>query len=65
MDSLDEFEGWKVKRVQSQFFLKDLPSRDGEYWYRVAGLRAKRGSVVLFQLVMSELKRNEVENWYR
>src|SRR5262249_30725372 len=40
-----------VQDVQQGFFLKQLPSssRGGKYWYRVRGLDADAGTVVLFQ----------------
>ena len=45
-----EFEGRTAKEVQSQFFLKELPSRErGRYYYRTRGLSAEPGTIVLFQ----------------
>ncbi len=38
-----------VKEVQEQFFLEVLPSREGCYYYRAAGLKAEPGTIVLFQ----------------
>lgn len=46
----DEFEGRTAEHVQSEFFLKELPSREaGRYFYRTAGLNAEPGTIVLFQ----------------
>jgi len=54
--STDEFPGPTDDRaqsheeVQSQFFLSELPSRQGgRYYYRTKGLDAEPGTVVLFQ----------------
>jgi hypothetical protein len=45
-----EFEGRTAEEVQSQFFLKELPSRErGRYYYRAHGLSAESGTIVLFQ----------------
>jgi hypothetical protein len=39
-----------VKDLQERFFLSVLPrTQEGKYWYREAGLKAKPGTIVLFQ----------------
>ena len=45
------FRGRTVAEVQAQFFLQMLPCppRNGRYRYRTAGLKAKPGTIVLFQ----------------
>ncbi len=48
--STEEFEGRTAEEVQSQFFLTELPSREGgQYYYRTAGLVAEISTIVLFQ----------------
>ncbi len=48
--SKEEFKGRTAEEVQSQFFLTELPSREGgRYYYRTAGLDAEPGTIVLFQ----------------
>lgn len=48
--SKEEFKGRTAEEVQSQFFLTELPSREGgRYYYRTAGLEAEAGTIVLFQ----------------
>jgi len=54
--SEDEFREPVSKRpktheeVQSEFFLKELPAREGgRYYFRKSGLKAEQGTVVLFQ----------------
>jgi hypothetical protein len=48
--STEEFEGRTAEEVQLQFFLTELPSREGgRYEYRTAGLDAEAGTIVLFQ----------------
>lgn len=56
MDRKVEFSeyGDNIKRVQDQFFIKELPSRpdnlwQGKYRYRAEGMNAEPGTVVLFQ----------------
>jgi len=51
MDRHGEFpECQSVRDLQDRFFLRELPARpNGKYFYRHAGLRAKPGTVVLFQ----------------
>lgn len=50
MDSQKEFPNWSVKKLQSQYFLEDLPFRpEGEYPYHKMGLKAEAGTVLLFQ----------------
>ncbi len=47
----EEFRGKSAEQVQTDFFLRDLPSepRRGRYAFKKAGLTAKEGTVVLFQ----------------
>lgn len=48
--SKEEFKGCTAEEVQSQFFLTELPLREGgRYYYRTAGLDAEVGTIVLFQ----------------
>lgn len=48
--SKEEFKGRTAEEVQSQFFLTELPSREGgRYYYRTAGLDAEAGTIILFQ----------------
>jgi hypothetical protein len=48
--SKKEFNGRTAEEVQSQFFLTELPSREGgRYNYATAGLNAETGTFVLFQ----------------
>lgn len=48
--SSDEFDGQSTQQVQSEFFLKELPSHvPGRYYYRTSGLSAEPGTIVLFQ----------------
>jgi hypothetical protein len=51
MDREGEFPNClNAKDLQDKFFLQELPRRpQGKYRYREAGLRAKPGTVVLFQ----------------
>jgi len=49
MDSVEEFPEWSIKKLQTDFFLDDLPFRSDGYLYRKAGLQATLGTVVLFQ----------------
>jgi hypothetical protein len=47
----EEFRGKSAEQVQADFFLGELPSeaRRGRYAFKRAGLKAKEGTVVLFQ----------------
>jgi hypothetical protein len=47
----EEFRGKSADQVQTDFFLRDLPSepRRGRYAFKKAGLTARPGTVVLFQ----------------
>jgi len=47
----EEFRGKSAEQVQTDFFLRDLPSgpRSGRYAFKKAGLAARGGTVVLFQ----------------
>jgi len=50
MDRVYEFEDWEIEKVQEDYFLKTLPDdRDGEYLYKTLGMKAPKGTVVLFQ----------------
>lgn len=50
MDQKDEFEGLTIEEVQKDFFLNQLPKREGEYRYKAKGLIAyKVTTLVLFQ----------------
>jgi hypothetical protein len=51
MNAQDEFAGRNMEDVQRNFFLRLLPGepRRGRYLFRTAGLKAARGTVVLFQ----------------
>lgn len=40
---------FSTAEVQNNFFLKILPSRDGEFRYPSSGLKADKGTIVLFQ----------------
>lgn len=59
MDAELEFYGATAEEVQQSFFLNDLPTRDpsGMYEYRVHGLNASHGTVVLFQYQNSIIAR--------
>ncbi len=48
--SSEEFQGQSHEKVQSQYFLGELPSRQGgQYYFRTKGLDANKGDIVLFQ----------------
>lgn len=50
MNKLDEWKDWGISEVQKEFLLKELNiERKGKYHYKTAGMKAERGSVVLFQ----------------
>jgi hypothetical protein len=44
-----EFKNYSLSELQEQFFLRALPERQGEYYYRARGLRNIRQMAVLFQ----------------
>ena len=45
-----EFPGCEnIGDLQQNFFLNELPSRNGKYYYRKSGLKAEPGTIVLFQ----------------
>ncbi len=50
MDQKSEFEGLTIQEVQKDFFLNQLPKREGKYRYKKQGLIAdKATTLVLFQ----------------
>jgi hypothetical protein len=50
MSEVEEFPGRSVEWMQARFFLGTLPDEyHGRYCYRMAGLVAEPGTVVLFQ----------------
>jgi hypothetical protein len=49
IDSQEEFPEWSIEKLQSDFFLDDLPFRSDGYLYRKSGLQAEPGTVALFQ----------------
>jgi hypothetical protein len=48
-DKAEGFRGRSIEDVQRDLFLRDLPTREGRWRYRKAGLSADPGTVVLFQ----------------
>ena len=49
MSQSDEFNDISTIEVQTEFFLKDLPSKKGKYLYKKSGLLSSRDDFVLFQ----------------
>jgi hypothetical protein len=48
-DRAPGFVGKSIERVQRELFLRDLPKNGGRFRYRVTGLSARPGTVILFQ----------------
>ena len=48
-DKIPGFRGRSIENVQQRTFLQDLPSCNGRFRYRAAGLNAPAGTIVLFQ----------------
>ena len=44
-----EFQNREISDVQNEFFLKELPQKDGSYQYREKGIKAEENSLILFQ----------------
>jgi len=54
MDRTHEFNDSTIDKVQEEFFLEDLPYRKDErgkggFLYKTRGMKAERGTIVLFQ----------------
>jgi len=54
MDKANEHGDREIEEIQNDFFMKDLPSRfdnigRGKYCYKKLGMKAKKGTTVLFQ----------------
>jgi hypothetical protein len=43
------FRGLSIEQVQTQFFLRRLPAKKGQFHYPSSGLNAPSGTLVLFQ----------------
>lgn len=47
----EEFKDSDINQIQNNYFLNDLPNRNGKYLYRSFGLVAEKGTLVLFQFM--------------
>lgn len=68
MDRDEEFPNCRnIKELQEKFFLREFPRRtNGEYRYHEASLKAKSGTIVLFQsdgAIIASATLNETERF--